>query len=62
VTEDARDQRNTELADALAVPPLDDVTRRRLVRNAVEAADAAESTTPGSSDRRSRALPVAARS
>jgi hypothetical protein len=48
VTEDARDQRNPELADALAVPPLDDVTRRRLVRNAVDAADTAESTTPGS--------------
>jgi hypothetical protein len=35
VNEDARDER---LGEALAVPPLDDVTRRRLVRNALDAA------------------------
>ena len=34
MTEDARDE---QLGEALGVPPLDDVTRRRLVRNALEA-------------------------
>lgn len=34
MTDDARDE---QLGDALAVPPLDDVTRRRLVRNAIDA-------------------------
>jgi len=34
VNEDARDER---IAEALAVPPLDDVTRRRLVRAALDA-------------------------
>ena len=35
MTEDARDD---QLGEALAVPPLDDITRRRLVRNALDAA------------------------
>lgn len=34
MTDDPRDE---QLGDALAVPPLDDVTRRRLVRNALDA-------------------------
>jgi hypothetical protein len=37
VNEDARDE---QLAEALAVPPLDDVTRRRLVRAALDAVPA----------------------
>jgi hypothetical protein len=37
VNEDARDER---IVEALAVPPLDDVTRRRLVRAALEAVPA----------------------
>ena len=42
MNEDARDE---QIAEALAVPPLDDVTRRRLVRTALDAvpAESAES-------------------
>jgi hypothetical protein len=39
VTDDPRDEK---LGDALGVPPLDDVTRRRLVRNALAALDPAD--------------------
>jgi hypothetical protein len=38
----ARDARDEELAARLAVPPLDELTRRRLVRDALDAAHAAE--------------------
>ncbi|MFN8027526.1 MAG: hypothetical protein U0W40_14570 [Acidimicrobiia bacterium] len=47
MTDDARDQRDPELAAALGVPPLDDVTRRRLVRNALDAAVDATSDESG---------------
>jgi len=60
VNEDARDE---QLAEALAVPPLDDVTRRRLVRNALEAvpveSDGSEAAEPPP-ERRSWAPLVAA--
>jgi hypothetical protein len=41
VNEDARDE---QLAATLAVPPLDDVTRRRLVRGALDALDDSDGT------------------
>jgi hypothetical protein len=52
VTDDAPDQRSPELADALAVPPLDDLTRRRLVRRALDASEPAGDAGGGSGNRR----------
>ena len=36
---DQQDQQDRRLAEALAVPPLDELTRRRLVRNALDAVE-----------------------
>jgi len=56
VTEDARDD---QLGEALAVPPLDDITRRRLVRNALDAAADGDPADAEAPERRSW-VPLAA--
>ena len=56
MTEDARDD---QLGEALAVPPLDDITRRRLVRNALDAAADGDPADAEAPERRSW-VPLAA--
>lgn len=58
--DDVTAERDPATAELLAVPPLDEVTRRRLVSTAVAAADAAEPRQTAKRSRLALAIPVAA--